>query len=1005
MADEASTPADGPPSPQTRSSPRNDNRTPAANGNGSPRTPTGRRNPINHRDPTSRRSPTSRPSSSLRGSPPALSNPTTPQRNPIANPDTTAQGTLAAIPSAARPPRPPTRSPANSSIVQPTPQPSRSLVPGPHRRELGASPIRFQTPTPQNDTASDDARANDTQTYLWDTNISVEDCEQRVVAFINGFRFLERTNAGSSSDVPNPIPSTPASVPELDEEILPGPAPAPSSQPRSQQPPRSPPQQSVNAGQPSSPAEPFYIDVLRHLSETGESIANIDLSHLHAFDSLLYRRVIEHPEDLITIFDATINRIFCETFPNEAQDIEQHLRKSIQTRMYNLLPGQVQSMRELNPSDISKMVAIRGMVIRASTVIPDIQAAMYRCTKCHAMQEVNIAHGRIEEPRKCMACNSRDSFSLIHSRSQFADKQMVRLQEAPENIPKGETPATFTLVMYDSLVDSVKPGDRVEITGMLRAVPVRVNPKLRTVRSVFRTYIDCVHVRTLNHNQSRQGLQNSVPDKDVLGNPTDPTADLAFTQETMTTEQKKRRKEYFDELACHPELYQRLADSIAPSIFGMEDEKKGVLLQLFGGAKKNGQNEANAEANGDGSARFRSAINILLVGDPGTSKSQLLHSAHRLAPRGVYTSGRGSSAVGLTAYVTRDPDSDDYVLESGALVLSDRGVCCIDEFDKMSEYARSVLHEAMEQQTVSIAKAGIIATLNARTSVLAAANPVNSRYDTTKPVVENIDLPPTLLSRFDLIFLVLDAPNAESDRRLAKHIVSLFFKNYDESREAKQEQNNTSRTEDDLAAQELVEFDDEMPTAPSYGSGKLLDAKTLTEYIAYARETVDPKLTDSAADALVNGYVEMRSAGRGGGTISATPRQLESLIRLAEAHARMQLKNDVEEEDVHEAMRLVKSALRMSALDPNTGKIDMNLFAAGKSRGDNTMANFLERTIIDKLKEMSDGGGLHTSKLLTALRETSDAVINAGDLREALRALEQKEEIVFTHRGTLVQLV
>lgn len=745
------------------------------------------------------------------------------------------------------------------------------------------------------------------------------------------------------------------------------------------------------------------MDILRHLAETGESILNLDLTHLHSFDSLLYRRVIEHPEDLITIFDATINRIFCETFQEEAEAIEQNRRKSIQTRMYNLLSEQVQSMRELNPGDISKMVSIRGMVIRASTVIPDIQAAMYRCTKCNAMKEVSIAHGRIEEPRKCMACNSRDSFSLIHSRSQFADKQMVRLQEAPEKIPKGETPATFTLVMYDSLVDSVKPGDRVEITGMLRAVPVRVNPKNRTVRSVFRTYIDCVHVRVLHHNQSRQQMESSVAEKDVLGQPTEPNADIAFSHETVTTEQKRQKQQFFDELSCHPELYQRLTNSIAPSIFGMEDEKKGVLLQLFGGASKDGQGEANADSVGDGSSRFRSAINVLLVGDPGTSKSQLLHSVHRLAPRGVYTSGRGSSAVGLTAYVTRDPDSDDYVLESGALVLSDRGICCIDEFDKMSEYARSVLHEAMEQQTVSIAKAGIIATLNARTSVLAAANPINSRYDTTKPVVENIDLPPTLLSRFDLVFLVLDAPNEDSDRRLANHIVSLFFKNYDEGQALKQENENSTKREDEIPDE--LEFDDGIPDAPSYAGSKLLDAKTLTEYIAYTREKVDPKLTESAADALVNGYVEMRSVGRGGGTITATPRQLESLIRLAEAHARMQLKEEVEEEDVDEALRLVKSALRMSALDPNTGKIDMNLFAAGKARGVDTMSKYLERAIIDKLKEKSDGSGLQTTKLLEGLRQTSDAVIAPGDLREALRRLEQQEEVVLTHRGTFVQLV
>lgn len=844
-------------------------------------------------------------------------------------------------------------SPEDGDVVNATPLP---LTPVTHRRELGISPVRLarrvsvspgangqgNTPSSPGDPSQEQ------QLVLWGTTINLDDAERRLATFIKTFK-----------------PSSAA-----------------------------------------ADAVPLYVDLLQHLAETGGVVINIDMSHLFEADPGMYRKLLAYPNDLIAVFDSVVSKVFKENHPEEAEAIKERRRSDLQVRTFNLEQQHIQSMRDLNPKDISTMVAVRGMVIRASNIIPDIQRAMYRCSKCNAMKDVEIQHGRIDEPRKCSSCNTRDSFTLIHSRSTFADKQNVRLQESPEAIPKGETPATFTLIMYDSLVDVVKPGDRVEITGILRATPIRLNAKKRVVRSVYRTYIDCVHVRTLNNNQSRaivDGQRSAFGEKDALGQPQTGGGGVAMNMESYTEEQKKVRKEYFETLSCHPALYDRLANSLAPSIFGMTDEKKGVLLQLFGGSSKSGIGQANGEALSDGSARFRSAINVLLCGDPGTSKSQLLHSAHRLAPRGVYTSGRGSSAVGLTAYVTRDPDTDDYVLESGALVLSDRGVCCIDEFDKMSEFARSVLHEAMEQQTVSIAKAGIIATLNARTAVLAAANPVNSRYDTSKSVVDNIDLPPTLLSRFDLIYLVLDAPNADSDRRLAQHIVSLFFKNYKEGgvqrdgEDGDAENNPTPDVDDD---------DGLVPEAPQYGTGELLDSQTLTEYMAYAREKVDPKLSEAASEALVTGYLEMRRGGRGGSNMTATPRQLESLIRLAEAHARMQLKEYVDESDVEEAIRLVKCALHMAAFDPNTGKIDMNLFAVGKSRAIEGKIDLLGRVVMEKLNDAQfRDKDIKTSQLHAILRENSDADISPGDMREALRRLVEMERVVMTGGGTSVRLI
>lgn len=863
-------------------------------------------------------------------------------------------------------------SPADS-FVNPTPMPA---TPATNRRELGLSPLRLtprSTPSPGTGGTTTPGtpaeNATRTEMVVWGTTINIEDAERRLQTFLMTYvvnTSSTATDGGGSTQSPL-----------TDDAIAPTPPPT---------------------------SKPYYLDLLESLYETGGSILNIDMSHLHKADSGMYRKMLSYPNELITVFDAVAEKIFSEAYPEEGAAIREKRRKGIQTRTFNLLPNHVRSMRELNPKQISTLVSIRGMVIRASNVIPDIQRAMYRCTKCGAMTDVMIAYGRIDEPRICRSCNSRDSFTLIHSRSTFSDKQMVRLQEAPESIPKGDTPATFTLVMYDTLVDSVKPGDRVEVTGILRATPVRINPKLRVVRSVFRTYIDCVHVRVMHNNQARR--LNRRMNKQMTINTEDEEDEDEENQgvfDNYTEEQKAARKEYFETLSCHPRLYDRLANSLAPSIFGMMDEKKGVLLQLFGGANKSNIGQDNSDAPTDGSARFRSAINVLLIGDPGTSKSQLLQSAHRLAPRGVYTSGRGSSAVGLTAYVTKDPDSDDYVLESGALVLSDRGVCCIDEFDKMSDYARSVLHEAMEQQTISIAKAGIIATLNARTAVLAAANPVNSRYDTSKSVVDNIDLPPTLLSRFDLIYLVLDAPNAESDRKLAQHIVSLFYNNYNDEDEDKGSASKPSANRGDQEPPITETNAVRDGVAPQYGD--LMDAKTLTEYIAYCRERVEPRLTNSAGEALVQGYLDMRAGGRGGGNITATPRQLESLIRLAEAHARMQLKDEVDESDVEEAMRLVKSAMHMAAYDPATGKIDMNLFAAGQSRASDSNVEYLCQAIVEKLEEGGARQEMAINQLLTAVRASADVDISAGDLRNALRRLEETERVVTTSGGSKVRLM
>ncbi len=352
---------------------------------------------------------------------------------------------------------------------------------------------------------------------------------------------------------------------------------------------------------------------------------------------------------------------------------------------------------------------------------------------------------------------------IIHNRCEFADKQVIKLQETPDSVPDGQTPHSVSLCAYEELVDVCKAGDRIEVTGIFRSNPVRINPRQRTIKALFKTYVDVLHIQKVDKRRLGQDVSTIEQElsEQVAG-------DVEETRKISEEEEAKIKA-----TAARGDVYELLSRSLAPSVYEMDDVKKGILLQLFGGTNKTFEK--------GGSPKYRGDINVLLCGDPSTSKSQLLMYVHKIAPRGVYTSGKGSSAVGLTAYISRDPETRQVVLESGALVLSDGGVCCIDEFDKMSDSTRSVLHEVMEQQTVSIAKAGIITTLNARTSILASANPIGSKYNVSLPVPQNIDLPPTLLSRFDLVYLVLDQVDEQTDRRLARHLVSMYLEDNPEN--------------------------------------------------------------------------------------------------------------------------------------------------------------------------------------------------------------------------------
>ncbi len=622
-----------------------------------------------------------------------------------------------------------------------------------------------------------------------------------------------------------------------------------------------------------------YRKRLGQLRNIGQHYVVVDFEDLLAYDQELAKLLVDKPDEYLPYIERSGWAQLKIEDPEYAEMI-----KKIRVR-FRKLPERY-SLRKVGQAQLSKLLLVDGIIVRATPVRPLVTRAAFQCRKCNSLTFVEQSGLVMREPELCGRCRSK-LLDFMEKQSTFINSQELRMQERPEDLPPGQLPRAIDVKLFEDLVDVARPGDRISLTGIVRAQQEVLSrgTRLRT----FDLFLDANFL-------------------DISG------------KETEIVEITVEEEAQILEMAKDPWIHRKLLSSLAPSIYGYDVIKEAILYLLFGAVHKTLP---------DG-VRIRGDVNVLLIGDPGTAKSQLLQYVARVAPRGLYTSGRGSTAAGLTAAVVREK-SGGLVLEAGALVLADKGVCSIDEIDKMRPDDRVAIHEAMEQQTVSIAKGGIVATLNARASVLAAANPALGRYEPYKNITENINLPVTILSRFDLIFIMRDAPDSEVDTRMSEHILTLH---------------------------RVGAPPQEAPLTP----------QMFRKYVSYSRG-VSPVLTEEASNALRDFYLRMRSTSTTADSpIAITPRQLEALIRLSECRARSFLRDKVTVEDTDAIIRLMTISLQHVGIDTSTGKVDIDVIMTGKPKSLRDRMQTILSTVAVMERET---GTVQESKLYEELSKTA----------------------------------
>ncbi|MCQ2069766.1 MAG: minichromosome maintenance protein MCM [archaeon] len=642
----------------------------------------------------------------------------------------------------------------------------------------------------------------------------------------------------------------------------------------------------------------------------------VDYSDIDSVDTEFAMFVLENPDFTLKIGKDLLNMLM---------PADWNPRNEVNLRIINLPRDVTVDIRKLRANHLGKLIAVEGLVKNVSSVKPRMVGACFACARCGTEMYEKQNGMFLREPMMCTnpsgGCNKPGMrFNLIESKCVFIDMQRVEIQESPEGLRGGAQPERLTGYLVDDISGTVTPGNRITLNGIIRSAEKSDRDK----STVFEIYLDILSVEFEQHEYD----------------------------EIQITEEDEQK---ILEMSRDPYLFDNIVKSISPTIYGMTEVKSAIALQLFGGCHKEMD---------DGSV-IRGDMHILLVGDPGVAKSQVLRYMSSLAPRGIYASGKSASAAGLTAAAVKDDFEGGWTLEAGALVLADKGLACIDELDKMTDQDRSSLHEAMESQRISVAKAGITAALQCRCSMLAAANPKFGRFETEgASLASQIDLPPALMSRFDLIFVMTDRPDKNYDTRVTEHILNVHRRG---------EVNQLSEDK------ELKGVDVKNIKEMTLNIKPYYELDMLRKYVAYSKRFV-PVMTDVAYDLIRNAYVKIRLSGQATDSVPITARQLEAFVRLSEASARMRLSETVDASDAERAISLVTYYL-----DKVTGgNGDMDIITADYSKKDRNSMNFLlglirsspEGLTIEDLVAKAQDEGYTAEEVHDRMRK----ILNAGSV-------------------------
>ena len=577
----------------------------------------------------------------------------------------------------------------------------------------------------------------------------------------------------------------------------------------------------------------IYIQRIQYMASHNLQSLEVSYRHLMTREPILAMWLADVPRDMLDMFHEVATRVTLYYYKNYTAVTDEVFVRIGEVPI-------VDSLRDLRRVHLGVLVQVSGVVTRRTGVYPRMKLAMYDCVKCRFVlgpfRDVNT-NTNTNNSLSCPRCDSGGPFKLNAARTVYRNYQTIVLQETPGTVPPGRVPRSKEVVLTNDLIDQAKPGQEIQVTGIYLH-----SYDANTV--VFRTHIEANFVL-------------KAQDAMATGNLTE------------------RDKRAILKLSQDPDVGVRIIRSIAPSIYGLEPMKRALAMSLFGGVPKHFESKH----------RIRGDINVLLLGDPGTAKSQLLKYCEQTAPRAVYSTGKGASAVGLTAAVRKDPVTKEWTLEGGALVLADQGLCLIDEFDKMNEQDRTSIHEAMEQQSISVSKAGIVTSLQARCSVIAAANPIGGRYDSSCTIAENVELTDPILQRFDVLCVLQDTVDPVADERLADFVTKSHMRCSVTHDNTDGEAANTNT--------EAANNDNEDGTIPQ---------DLLRKYIQYARAHIKPKLSDFDQEKIASLYAALRKESASSGGVPIAVRHIESLLRMSEAHAKMHLREYVREDDIDAAI-------------------------------------------------------------------------------------------------------